>query len=313
MRRKQARNGIMLMQQSGEEASMFRSKGWRSLGIAAGMVTLVLLSAPPAEAQVDYKHDYQPLFDKFNLRLEGSWLAMTTEIRLDSEALGRGTTLKFEDDLNLDSSKIIPSLAFEWQIGKRHRLGLRWQDITRDSTAQALTEIQWGDETIPIDANIALGFDVTQYYLDWTYYPWVKEKWAAGFGLGLRILELSATLSWDLEGDGGGDSATSDVKGTGPLPYLYFEYRRLFGDHWRLLTGLGWLYVSVEDISGGQWIGRVGGEYLLGKHWGFGAAINLAFIDVDWDAIEDDELGSVLNMSLQYDINDFSVYVRFRF
>jgi hypothetical protein len=290
------------------------SLGWRSIVCAAGVFITILMIAPPVEAQAEYKHDYQPLFDKFNLRLEGSWVGMTTEIRLDSELLGRGTTLTFEDDLNLAKNKTIPTLAFEWQIGKRHRLGVRWQDISRDSTAQALTEIQWGDETIPIDASIALGFDVTQYFLDWTYYPWVKEKWAGGFGLGLRVLELSATLAWELEGGGGGqDSATSDVKGTGPLPYLYFEYRRLFGDHWRLQAGLGWLYVSIEDISGGQWITRVSGEYLLGKHWGFGAAINLAFIDVDWDAIQDDEMGSVLNMSLKYDINDFSIFVRFRF
>ena len=93
-------------------------------------VAVALVIAAPAEAQ----RDFEPLFDKFNFRVEGSWVGLTTEIRLDSEALGRGTTLTFEDDLNLDSSKTIPSLAFEWQISKRHRLGVRWQDITRDST-----------------------------------------------------------------------------------------------------------------------------------------------------------------------------------
>jgi len=289
---------------------MSKTTGLRFFVMAGVLVAVALLSAPPAEAQ----RDFEPLFDKFNIRLDGSWVGMTTEIRLDSELLGKGTTLTFEDDLNLASSKTIPSLSFEWQISRRHRLGVRWQDITRDSTAQALTEIRWGDEIIPIDANIALGFDVTQYYIDWTYFPWHKERWAAGFGLGLRVLELSATLAWDLEGAGGGqDSETSDVQGTGPLPYLYFEYRRLLSDNWRFNAGLGWLYVSIEDISGGQWIGRVGIEYLAGRRWGFGAAINLAFIDVDWGAISSDELGSVLNASIKYDINDFSVFVRFRF
>ena len=271
--------------------------------VAATAVTV------PAEAQ----RDYEPLFDKFNFKLAGSWVGMTTEIRLDSEVLGIGTTLTFEDDLDLDSSKTIPTLAFEWQISRRHRLGVRWQDITRDSTSQALTEIQWGDETIPIDAQISLGFDVTQTFIDWTYYPWVKERWAAGFGLGLRVMDLSATLAWNLEdGDNQGEG-TTDVKATGPLPYLNFEYRRLFSDHWRFTAGLGWLYVSIEDISGGQWIGRAGIEYLLGRHWGFGGAINLAFINVDWDGIETDEHGNLLSAAIKYDINDFSVFVRFRF
>ncbi len=119
----------------------------------------------------------------------------TTEIRLDSEALGRGTTLNFEDDLDLDPSKTIPTLSFEWQIARKHKLGVRWQDISRDSSSQALTEIHWGDEIIPIDADISLGFDITQYFVDYAYYPWVKERWAAGFGLGLRLMTLQATLA----------------------------------------------------------------------------------------------------------------------
>ena len=279
------------------------------LVLPAALVLVVTAVAAPVAAQ----RDFEPLFDKFNLRLEGSWVGLSTEIRLDSEALGTGTTLKFEDDLNLASSKTIPSLAFEWQISRRHRLGVRWQDISRDSTSQTLTEIQWGDEIIPIDAQINLGFDVTQYFVDWTYYPWVKERWAAGFGLGLRVLELSATLAWTLEGGEEQGEGTSDVKGTGPLPYLYFEYRRMFSEHWRFQAGVGWLYVSIEDISGGQWVGRLGIEYLIGDHFSVGGAFNLSTIDVDWDGIETEEDGTLLNASIAYDINDFSLFVRARF
>ena len=147
-------------------------------------------AATPAQAQ----REFEPLFDKFNVSVQGSWIKLSTEIGLDSETLGIGTTLKFEDDLGLSSSETIPSLAFEWQIAKKHRLAVRWQDITRDSTAQALTEIQWGDELIPIDADITLAFDLTQYFIDYTYYPWVKDKWAAGFGLGIRWMDLYAEL-----------------------------------------------------------------------------------------------------------------------
>lgn len=283
---------------------MFKRSTFTGLVLAV----LVLASAAPAEAQ----REYEPLFDKFNFKLEGSWVALTTEIRLDSELLGKGTTLSFEDDLDLDSGKTIPTLAFEWQIAKRHKLGVRWQDITRDSSSQALTEIQWGDETIPIDADITLGFDIAQAYIDYAYYPWVKDRWAAGFGLGLRWMDIQATLSYRGETEDDDIEGSSDVAGSAPLPYLYFEYRRLFSDNWRFITGLGWLYISIEDISGGQWIGKVGIEYLAGKRWAFGAAINLATIDVDWDAITTEEV-DVLNLVLNMDVNDFSVFARVRF
>jgi len=280
---------------------------WPVVAVAIAAVT-ILTVATPAEAQ----RDFEPLFDKFNLKLEGSWVGLTTEIRLDSELLGEGTTLNFEDDLDLGPSKTIPTLAFEWQIAKKHKLGVRWQDITRDSTSQALTEIQWGDETIPINADISLGFDVTQAFIDYAYYPWVKDRWAAGFGLGLRWMDIQATLSYRGETDEDEVEGSSDVKGSAPLPYLYFEYRRLFSERWRFITGLGWLYISIDDVSGGQWIGKVGIEYLAGKRWAFGAAINVATIDVDWDAIKTEEV-DVLNLALKMDINDFSVFVRVRF
>jgi len=275
--------------------------------IGAVFVALVLAAAAPAEAQ----RDYEPLFDKFNFKLAGSWLAIKTEIRLDSDLTeGEGTKLNFEDDLNLGSGEIIPTLAFEWQVGRKHKLGVRWQDISRDSSAQALTEIQWGDETIPINADITLGFDITQAFIDYTYYPWVKERWAAGFGIGLRWMDMTTTLEWNEETIGGG---SSDVNAAAPLPYLYFEYRRLFSEHWRFITGLGWLYLDLGDLKGGQWIGRAGIEYLAGKRWSFGGAFNLSNIGVDWEGLKDEEDNSHVSAEFDMGINDFTVFARVRF
>lgn len=272
-----------------------------------GLAFLLLAVAAPVAAQ----REYEPLFDKFNLRLEASWMALSTQIRLDSELLGRGTTINFEDDLDLAGNQTIPTLAFDWQIAKRHRLGVRWQDLSRDSTSAALEEIRWGDEVIPVDADVTLAFDNTQYFVDYAYYPWVKDRWAAGFGLGVRVLELSATLAWS--GEGGAGEGSTEAKGTGPLPYLYFEYRRLFSEDWRFAAGLGWLQVKVGDIDGGQWVGKLAIEYLLGDHWGFGAAGNLATVDVDWKGLETQSGESLYTGAIDMDTNDVSVFARWRF
>ena len=125
-------------------------------------------------------------------------------------------------------------------------------------------------------------------------------------------MDIGATLAYRGETEEEDVEGSSKVKGSAPLPYLYFEYRRLFSDKWRFIAGFGWFYVSIEDISGGQWIGRAGIEYLLGKRWGFGAAINLATVDVDWDGIETEE-GNLIKGAVNMDINDFSLFVRVRF
>lgn len=285
---------------------MSSSTGRRAV-MTATIVTLVFLVTAPAEAQ----RDFEPLFDKFNFRLEGSWVALSTQIRLDSELLGKGTVLNFEDDLNLGSSKTIPTVAFEWQVSRKHKLAVRWQDISRGSTAQGLTEIQWGDETIPVDADIALDFDITQTFVDYAYYPWVKERWAGGFGIGIRVMDIAARLTWSEAnlGDGG----TTTAEGTGPLPYVYFEYRRLISDRWRFKAGLGWLSVKIDDIEGGQWVARADIEYLLGRRWGLGAAANASTVDVDWKGLQTDEGDSLYTGAIDMDINDLSVFVRVRF
>jgi len=267
----------------------------------------VLTAAVPAGAQ----NKYGPLFDKFAFKVAGSFAGLSTEIRVDSEALGEGTTLKFEDDLGLDSNKIIPTFGFDWQIARKHKLSIRYQDINRSSSAQALKEIHWGDEVIPIEADIQLGYDIKQIFIDYAYYPWVEDRWAAGFGIGVRVMDIKATLSYsDEQNDLEGSTA---AKGSGPLPYLYFEYRRMFSDRWRFQTGLGWLAVTVGDIDGSQWVGRASIEYLLGERWGFGGALNLATIDVDWKGLENEEGQSVLDGSINMDVNDITFFVRLRF
>jgi hypothetical protein len=125
-------------------------------------------------------------------------------------------------------------------------------------------------------------------------------------------MDIGATLTYRGESDDEVIEGSSNVKGSAPLPYIYFEYRRLFSDNWRFITGFGWLYVSIDDISGGQLIGRAGIEYLLGKRWGFGAAVNLSTVDVDWDGIETEE-GNLISGAVQMDINDISIFVRVRF
>lgn len=270
--------------------------------VRTGCVVLFVLLCLPVAGRAQGSDN--SLFDQYNVKLEGSWVGLNTEVRLDSKSLGIGTALRFEDDLNLDANKVIPSLAFEWQVANRHRVGLRWQDISRNSSAQALTEIQWGDEIIPVDARVELAFDISQYALDWSYYPWLRERWAVGFGLGLRILEISSRLEWDVANTAVGGEEAASV--TGPLPYVNLEYRSLLSDHWRLVASAGWLDVTIEDISGGQLVAKASVEYLLGERWAFGLAGNYSTIDVE---AEDEEfLGTV-----DLDINDLSLFARLRF
>lgn len=269
---------------------------------------LLLTMAAPAEAQ----RSFEPLFDKFSFKAELSWVGMGTSVGLYDDELDLGGTLNFQNDLNLGDRETTPSLDFEWQIAKRHRLAGRYQGISNGSNAQALTDIEWGDETIPIDANISLAFDVTQFFIDYTYYPWVKERWALGFGIGLRWMDLSTTLAWTLD-TGVVEEGRTNADVTAPLPYLYVEYRMLLTEKWRMILGAGILDLTIGDVSGSQYIARAGFEYLLGKRWAVGGAFNYAAIDVEAKNVTGDLEVANFRMTIDMDIWDLSLFGRVRF
>ncbi len=132
-----------------------------------------------------------------------------------------------------------------------------------------LKEIDWGGEIIPVEADITLGFDIRTLAIDYTYYPWVKERWAGGFGLGFRVMDLKTTLTVE------GTELEKQIDGAAPLPYINFEYRRIFRKRWILKAQAGWLAVKIGDIEGGQYLGRLAGEYITDRRWGFGAGDQL--------------------------------------
>ena len=270
-------------------------------------VGLMLTVAAPVEAQ----RAYEPLFDKFSFKAELSWVGLGTSIGLYDDELDLGGVLNFEDDLDLGNRKTTPSLDFEWQIGKRHRLAGRWQGLNRGSNAQALTDIEWGDEIIPVDADVSLTFDLTQFFIDYTFYPWVKERWALGFGIGLRWMDITTSLAWDLQDGEEVGSQNADV--TAPLPYLYFEYRRLLTDRWRMILGAGILDLTIGDVSGSQYIARAGFEYLIGKRWSVGGAFNLADVDAEAKNVKGDLGLANFRMTIDMDIWDLSLFGRVRF
>ena len=85
--------------------------------------------------------------------------------------------------------------------------------------------------------------------------------------------------------------------------FVNFEYRRILGDTWRMRAGLGWLAVEIQDVKGGQWIGRLSMEHQTFTFIGFGLGINYSTIEVDGRG---EEFRGVVDM----DIDDVSVYVR---
>jgi hypothetical protein len=265
-------------------ANFWRLSGEPTVGRCAKrvIVSLVVLGLSAASAAPIAAQEY-PLIDRFTLSLAGSNIGLSTEIRLDSRELGLGTTINFEDDLGLDSSKIIPALSFQARLGRRHVIDGFWTKADRNSTSQALDEIRFGDIVIPGGSQVALAYDQESFSLGYSYYFLLRDRWGLGARIGARYLSLTTILTvrtLDLEEKG--DTAY-------PLPFLGFSFR--YGitqnNRWRLISNFGWLSVDIGDADGSQYLLNATVEHLTWKHFGFGLGFNLTTVDVTIDDGED--------------------------
>ena len=234
-----------------------------------GVLLLVMVFSALSSSAQEYD-----LFDHFSFALEGSWATMDSVIRYDSEA-GPGTELNFENDGGLASSKIVPTLSFDWMIGRRHRIGGWWMKIDRDATNQILEEIKWGDEVFPIDEKVRFLLGMNEIALNYTYMVILKERHAFGIGGGFRILKTTVGLAArDLE-------ISEEDDFTAPLPFINLEYRYGFTPKWRLITDLGFFYIEIGDFSGGQWVIDGWVEYLAFKRVSFGGGLRFTGVDAE--------------------------------
>jgi len=271
----------------------------RSVVITASIVALLAPGTARAQQQ-EYR-----LFDTFSIALEGSWVVMDTIIRFDSRELGKGTELSFENDGGLASSKAIPTLSFEWQVGRRHRLGGWWMDLDRNSTQTILEEIKFGDEVFPVDAEVRFVFETAELALDYTYFLTLEERHAFGIGGGLRIVKTTIGLAAvNLQ-------ITEEGDFTAPLPFIWLEYRFGISPKWRLISDLGVFYIEFGDYAGSQLVVDAFVEHLAHQRLSFGFGIRGSRVDVDVNSgspISDDFRGAA-----KMAIGSARLFVRVRF
>jgi len=257
-------------------------------------VALVAGSAVPGSAQDDQ------IFDRFSIAAEVSWVNLDTNLRLDSKTLGVGTELDFESDGGLASSKTVPSLSFDWQIARRHRLGGWWQNVDRSNTTQILKEIRFGDQVFPVNELVTFGLGEEEIGLSYTYFLNRRERFAFGLGGGVRTLRVSARLAArNLE-------LASKGEFTGPLPFVWAELRSAVGSRWRFIGNLGLFYISIGDFTGRQLVLDTSMEHLTLEWLSLGGGLRIGHVNVD---VETSTYAGAANVN----IGSARVFARARF
>jgi hypothetical protein len=243
-------------------AIMKRKDPWRTLFAASLVTALALASAARAEAAEE------KLPDTFSLRLGGYGIRNAdTVMRLDANNAPVGTYVDFHDTLGGERKAAVARLDGLYRFNERHGLGFSWYRIKLTGSRVLDKDIQWGDQTFPVNSQIdsELKFDVTK--VNYQYSVFHNEEAELGASFGLHVMGVSANIN--------GINRSQGQSVTAPLPVwgLYAKYK--FTPRFSAYYEYQIFNINYQDkVSGGLQDFLFGLEYRLFRNFALGAAYN---------------------------------------
>ncbi len=273
------------------------------------LITIAALAIGPLAAGTDSQATMadgeNPLVERWEFDLGGFFLGANTDVTLYSNVLDQGTQVNLEDDLGFDSSGTSFHINAAVRLGRRHQFSLGYFQMPRDTLEQISFDLEWGDETFPVNATVTGFFDLT--FLEFGYDYWIvtKDRTALSIGLSLSWVTLKTGLGVEgVEIGGVGADISTDV----PVPTLALELRQHLVQRLILDAGLGYMTLSpIPDYKGNVWRSFIALEHHTWDHIGFGLKYNYETYDITKDE------GTRLDWDLGFDLSGFEAYLHFMF
>jgi len=234
-------------------------------------LAIALVSAA-ATAQAQGPVPVHPaLTDKFYIGLGAFFPKTTTEAQLTSNTTGVGGTIGFEDSLNMDRSKTVPSFFGRWRINNRWRVEAEYFEMNRSSERVIDRQIVWGDQVFPVNTQVSSKFNFSDFRVSAGYSFFRTTDKELGVGLGLHMASYDVRLSTPT---GGGDG--EDV--LAPLPVLSVYSQFALTDRWALGARLDRFSLKYDKFDGGLTALGLDVQYQPFRHVGFGLSYRSLFI-----------------------------------
>jgi hypothetical protein len=212
-------------------------------------------------------------------------LESDTEVRLDGEA-GQGTDIDWERDFGKRGDQTRFRIDGFWRFAERHKLRVLWFNSSRSRRQTLSDDIEWGDVTYPVDAEVRAEFDFDIYELAYEYAFLRRDTYELSGTIGLHWTTMTLALNGEASVVGGQPvSGTYREEGSVDLPLPVIGLRGL----WSLSRGF-WLdasvqyfTLSIDDYDGSVQDYRVAVLWQPKKWLGLGVGYNQFGVDVDVD------------------------------
>ena len=249
---------------------------------AAAAVTLVPVAAQ-SQGVIAEARDEAPnlLEDPFYLGLGTYIVNSDTEVSLNGEA-GQGTRVDWDRTFGGgDVTRF--RLDGQWRFADRHKARFMWFSSSRDASRTFEEDIEWGDETFPVDARVRGEFSFDVYELAYEYAFLRRDNYEVSGSFGLHYTELELTMSAKAESSGG--TLTRDISQSGnigaPLPVIGLRGQWALPYNLWIDAGAQYFQISIDEYDGNLTDLRATITWQPKTWLGIGLGYNQFSVDVD--------------------------------
>jgi len=233
------------------------------------------------------------LNDPFFFRLGTFYAARSSATaQLNSTTTGAGTSIDFQNLLGMSSSAWGPDGAFRWRMSEKWRLEASYFFISQTGDKSIDRDIQWGDVTYPINAEVTskMNFSDLRASVGYSFYKTSDKE--LGVGLGLHTLTYQFSLN----------SLTQGTEGTrvlAPLPVLSVYMGFALNDQWSVSARIDEFSLTYQQYHGGITVLGLNLQYQPFRHVGFGLGYTGIFLNFSADSTGLGSFQGKLNQNVQ--------------
>lgn len=204
----------------------------------------------------------------FALRLGTYIPSLNTKIRVDSETLGQGTEIDFEEMLQLDRSPVIARGDAEVPIASWLGLDLGFYVINRKNTRVIDWDIQVGDTIFNVNQTVNTKFNTTYLRTNFKFYIIRKPRLDFGVWAGANV----AFLNFSLQAQELGETISEEQDVWAPIPAIGIHASYTLFRNFYVFGKVGYFYYGISDnLKFNNWALDINVNYYFYKFLGIGA------------------------------------------
>lgn len=244
---------------------------------------LIILSTSTlrAEGPRAADHNLKPWpVSRYSVRAGGFWAINTTDIGIGT-VKNPYSILDFENDLGMNRHTGSILLNANMRLGRHHRFDLSYYYINRNSKATLNKEINFGDHTYPVDAEVDVFLNTNIFRFSYGFAFISNSCIEAGALIGAHIMRFGVGM--DAVGNSAALSLSDRSHFTAPLPDCGIWTTWAFHRNWALSGEFSYFGITIGDIHGRLLNGSLTLQRRLGNHWGLELGYTLFNVKVTVD------------------------------